>query len=153
MGVGVVVQPEGADGGTGLAAADGSLELQHPARLRFARNLAVHQGLDFRVAVVHPQLGGGVQVLQHHVVVDGNVAGGLEATCTKWPWETRRMKVPPIEITSSSGWGEKISTVLGNGAAGTGRVLSSAFGLPPGQPVMVCCRSLNTSMFTLSKGP
>ena len=48
------------------------------------------------------------------------------------------MKVPPIEITSSSGWGERISTVFGNGFAGTGRVLSSAFGLPPGQPVIVC---------------
>ena len=63
------------------------------------------------------------------------------------------MKVPPIEMTSSSGCGEKRSTVLGYGAAATGRVLSSAFGLPPGQPVMVCWRSLKTSMLILSNGP
>ena len=54
--------------------------------------------------------------------------------------------LPPIEITSSSGCGLKIRTRFGNGAARSGREVSSAWGLPPGQPVMVCCSSLNTRM-------
>jgi cystathionine beta-lyase/cystathionine gamma-synthase len=36
-----------------------------------------------------------------------------EATCTSCPWFTRRWKVPPMEITSSSGWGLKMITRLG----------------------------------------
>ena len=60
------------------------------------------------------------------------------------------MNVPPIEITSSSGCGEKTITRLGKGDEGTGRVESSALGLPPGQPVMVCWRSLKTSMLIWS---
>ena len=34
-------------------------------------------------------------------------------TCTSCPCCTSRMKVPPIEITSSSGWGENIRIRLG----------------------------------------
>ena len=40
-------------------------------------------------------------------------------------------------------------TRLGNGYARSGRLESSAFGFPPGHPVMVCWRSLNILIFTL----
>ena len=46
--------------------------------------------------------------------------------------------VAPIDMTSSCGSGLRISERFGNGAARSGRVESSAFGLPPGQPVIVC---------------
>ena len=77
MGVRVVVQAERAHRRARLAAADGRLEVEQLARLRLARDLGVHQGLDRVVAVGHAQHRRGVEVLQHHVVVDGHVAGSL----------------------------------------------------------------------------
>ena len=42
-----------------------------------------------------------------------------------------------------------VCAIVGYGFARSGRYVSSASGFPPGQPVMVCCSSLNTFMFTL----
>ncbi len=70
------------------------------------------------------------------------------AICRSCPCFTSRLIVPPIEITSSSGCGENTIILFGKGKALSGRSVSSAFGLPPGQPVIVCCRSLNTRILT-----
>src|SRR3546814_10716193 len=51
-----------------------------------------------------------------------------------------------MEITSSSGCGEKIIYRFFAGSRRSGRWLSSALALPPGQPVMVCCSWLNLSI-------
>ena len=75
------------------------------------------------------------------------------ATCTSWFCCTRRRMVPPIEMTSSSGWGENTITRFCAGMARSGRLVSSALGLPPGHPVMVCCRSLNILMLQLYAEP
>ena len=54
---------------------------------------------------------------------------------------------PPMEITSSSGCGLKIITRFIAGVFLSGLFVSSAFGFPPGQPVIVCCNLLNMFMF------
>ena len=64
------------------------------------------------------------------------------------PWSASRIKVPPMEITSSSGCGERLSPACA-GSARSGLCVSSALGFPPGQPVMVCCSLLNTSILIL----
>ena len=62
--------------------------------------------------------------------------------CTSWPWETNLSKVPPIEITSSSGCGLKINTLFLAGLDLSGLLLSSDSGFPPGQPVIDLCNLL-----------
>ena len=51
-------------------------------------------------------------------------------------------------MISSSGCGLKISTLLRAGSALSGRCVSSAFGFPPGQPVIVFCNLLKILMLT-----
>src|ERR1700731_4070283 len=55
--------------------------------------------------------------------------------------------------SASSGSGAKTRTRFCAGPAGAGRLESSAFGFPPGQPVMVCCSSLKMRILRLYAEP
>ena len=74
------------------------------------------------------------------------------AVWTSCPWSQRRMNVPPIEITSSSGCGLNTSTRFGKTSSPL--PASTPFpttnfgrpGLPAGHPVIVRWRLLKTAM-------
>jgi hypothetical protein len=75
------------------------------------------------------------------------------ATWTSWPWSQRRMKVPPIEMTSSSGCGLKTSTRLGKMSGSRACIVDAlagdelgAAGLAAGPAGDGGCRARKTSM-------
>ena len=77
MDVGVVVEAERTYGAAGFGAADCALHLKQRAGLRLSGNLAVNDGLHLCEFIGKTKLEGAVHMLEHYVVVNGNVAGGL----------------------------------------------------------------------------
>ena len=103
------------------------------------------------------ELGDEIGEADRVVVEHGDVAGRLIGDVHLVPWSTRRMSVPPMEITSSSGCGEKMSTRFGKDARRANAVRSpgclACAGLPPGQPVIVACRWRKTLTLMSYAGP
>ena len=73
----VIFHAEGMVCPTGLASADGGLDIQQFTGLGFAGNLGIYQSLHLCCAVAESELICGIHVLHYHRVMNGHVSGCL----------------------------------------------------------------------------